>query len=42
FIEAVKTGKRPETDSSDNIRSLAMVLGAIESAKTNRRVEISA
>jgi predicted dehydrogenase len=42
FIEAIRTGKRPETASSDNIRSLAMVLGAIESAKTGKRVEISA
>jgi predicted dehydrogenase len=42
FIDAIRTGKRPETDSSDNIRSLAMVLGAIESAKTRKRIEISA
>ncbi|AVA22549.1 MULTISPECIES: Gfo/Idh/MocA family oxidoreductase [unclassified Rhizobium] len=42
FIEAIKTGKPPETVSSDNIRSLAMVLGAIESAQTGRRVDISA
>jgi predicted dehydrogenase len=42
FVEAIQTGKRPETVSSDNIRSLAMVLGAIESAKTGKRVEISA
>jgi predicted dehydrogenase len=42
FIDAIRSGKRPETVSSDNIRSLAMVLGAIESAKTGKRVEISA
>src|ERR1700712_554034 len=42
FIEAIRTGKRPETASSDNIRSLAMVLGAIESARTGKGVEISA
>lgn len=42
FVEAIKTGKRPETASSDNIRSLAMVFGAIESAKTGKRIEISA
>ena len=42
FIEAIRSGKRPETASSDNIRSLAMVFGAIESAKTGKRVEISA
>ena len=42
FIEAVRSGGRPETVSSDNIRSLAMVLGAIESAKSGKRIEISA
>lgn len=42
FVDAIRTGKRPETASSDNIRSLAMVFGAIESARTGRRVEISA
>lgn len=42
FVEAIKSGKRPETASSDNIRSLAMVFGAIESAKTGKRIEISA
>ncbi|KQV70386.1 oxidoreductase [Rhizobium sp. Root1220] len=42
FVEAIKTGERPETASSDNIRSLAMVFGAIESAKTGQRIEISA
>lgn len=42
FIAAISTGRRPETANSDNIRSLAMVFGAIESAKTGKRVEISA
>ncbi|MBB3963141.1 Gfo/Idh/MocA family oxidoreductase [Rhizobium metallidurans] len=42
FVEAIETGKRPETASSDNIRSLAMVFCAIESAKTGKRIEISA
>jgi predicted dehydrogenase len=42
FIEAVKTGKQPETESRDNINSLAMVLGAIESAKSRRRIELFA
>ncbi|WDR04770.1 Gfo/Idh/MocA family oxidoreductase [Devosia rhodophyticola] len=41
FLDAVETGRKPETDSSDNINSLAMVFGAIESAKSHRRVEIS-
>jgi predicted dehydrogenase len=42
FIKSIRTGTRPETASSDNIRSLAMVFGAIESAKTGKRIEISA
>ena len=42
FIAAIRSGKQPETVNSDNIRSLAMVFGAIESAKSGRRIEISA
>lgn len=41
FIDAIKTGRKPETDGTDNIKSLAMVFGAIESAKTHRRVAIA-
>jgi predicted dehydrogenase len=41
FLSAIEAGRAPETDSRDNIKSLAMVLGAIESAKTGRRVEIA-
>ena len=40
FVAAVKAGRQPETASSDNIKSLAMVFGAIESARTHSRVEI--
>ncbi len=40
FVECVRTGRTPETVCSDNIHSLAMVFGAIESAETGRRVEI--
>lgn len=40
FIDCVRTGKTPETSAEDNIKSLAMVFGAIESAETGRRVEI--
>jgi predicted dehydrogenase len=40
FIECVRTGRIPETVCTDNIRSLAMVFGAVESAKTGRRVLI--
>ena len=38
----VETGTEPETRGADNIKSLAMVFGAIESAETGRRVEIAA
>ena len=41
FIYAVKSGRRPETASDDNIKSLSMVFGAIESARTGLPVSIS-
>jgi predicted dehydrogenase len=40
FIQCVQTGAVPETTGTDNIKSLAMVFGAIESAETRQRVEI--
>ena len=40
FVAAVRSGSEPETVGRDNIRSLAMVFGAIESAEAGRRVEI--
>ncbi|UVK36268.1 Gfo/Idh/MocA family oxidoreductase [Mesorhizobium sp. AR10] len=42
FVHAIEAGAEPETRGADNIRSLAMVFGAIESAETGRRVAISA
>lgn len=42
FLAAIETGRAPETVSSDNIKSLAMVFAAIESARTGQRVTISA
>ena len=42
FVDAVKTGGTPETICSDNIKSLAMVFGAVESAESGQRVEIAA
>jgi len=42
FIDAIDTGNVPETDGSDNIKSLAMVFGAIDSARVGKRVSISA
>ncbi|AZO29487.1 Gfo/Idh/MocA family oxidoreductase [Mesorhizobium sp. M1B.F.Ca.ET.045.04.1.1] len=41
FMHAIETGTEPETRGADNIRSLAMVFGAIESAETGRRVAIA-
>lgn len=40
FVECVRTGGVPETICTDNIKSLAMVLGAIESAETGQLVVI--
>lgn len=40
FLKAVETGEKPETAGADNVRSLAMVFAAIESAKTGQRVMI--
>jgi predicted dehydrogenase len=42
FLDAISTGREPETVNHDNIKSLAMVLGAIESAKSGQSVDISA
>jgi predicted dehydrogenase len=41
FVRCVRTGARPETICTDNIKSLAMVFGAIESAEQGRPVKIS-
>jgi predicted dehydrogenase len=40
FVAAIRGGTEPETVGRDNIRSLAMALGAIESAEAGRRVDI--
>ena len=40
FVRCVQTGTVPETVASDNIKSLAMVFGAIESAESRSRVLI--
>ncbi len=41
FVTAVRTGRQPETASSDNIKSLAMVFGAIESAKLEKKIPVA-
>jgi predicted dehydrogenase len=40
FLHALRTGATPMGECHDNIKSLAMVFGAIESAATGRRVRI--
>ncbi|OJG00133.1 oxidoreductase [Pararhizobium antarcticum] len=40
FIAAIRDGSKPETESSDNINSLAMVFAAIESARSRQRVTL--
>lgn len=42
FLQSIHTGQMPETASFDNINSLAMVIGAIESARLGQRVSIAA
>ena len=40
FLCSVESGREPPTVNTDNIKSLAMVLGAIESARAGRRMPI--
>ena len=41
FLHALRTGATPMGECHDNIKSLAMVFGAIESAATGRRVSLT-
>ena len=41
MLEFLRTGRKPQTECHDNIQSLAMVLGAVESSKKGRRVVIN-
>jgi hypothetical protein len=40
FLDALEAGRTPESSGTDNIKSLAMVFGAIDSARTRQRVLI--
>ncbi len=40
FLNALRTGATPMGECHDNIKSLAMVFGAIESARTGQRVSL--
>ncbi len=40
FIDALKKGRKPICDCQDNIKSLAMVLAAVQSAKSGKKVAV--
>ena len=42
MLEFLRTGRRPQTECHDNIKSLAMVLAAVASARQGRRVPVRA
>jgi predicted dehydrogenase len=42
FVSCIRNGTKPQTVCTDNIHSLAMVFGAIESAESGRRVPVKA
>jgi predicted dehydrogenase len=41
FLDAIESGRQPETGGGDNIKSLAMVFAAVESAVGRRRVTMA-
>ncbi|MGO4347740.1 Gfo/Idh/MocA family protein [Paenibacillus sp. MCAF9] len=41
MFASLEVGSKPETDCSDNIYSMAMVLASLESAKTGQKVQIA-
>jgi predicted dehydrogenase len=41
FMESLRTGKTPQGECHDNIKSLAMVFAAMESSATDRRVDVT-
>jgi predicted dehydrogenase len=40
FVAALREGRAPETNCQDNIKSLAMVMAAVESAKSGKKVAV--
>jgi hypothetical protein len=40
MLDALAAGREPETDCGDNVKSLAMVLAALASARAGRRIEL--
>ena len=41
FLAALEEDREPECNATDNLKSMAMVFGAVKSAKEGRRVELS-
>jgi hypothetical protein len=41
MLTFLRTGKRPQTECHDNIKSLAMVFGVVESSKRGRRMPVT-
>lgn len=41
FVESLKNGTTPETVCTDNIKSLSMVYGAVESSETGKKVAVN-
>ncbi len=42
FLDCVEAGREPETICTDNVKSFAMVMGAVASSESGRRVDIEA
>jgi predicted dehydrogenase len=42
MLAALREGRSPETDCTDNLKSIAMVLGAVESARLGQKINIPA
>lgn len=41
MFDAILNGRKAETDCRDNIKSMAMVFGAIESSRTGKKIDLS-
>lgn len=41
FVRALQEDREPECNAEDNLKSLAMVFGAVESAQSNREVQLA-
>ncbi|MBI4636069.1 MAG: Gfo/Idh/MocA family oxidoreductase [Candidatus Rokubacteria bacterium] len=40
FVDAIRTGRQPETHLGDNVRSFALLIAAVESARARRAVRV--